>query len=250
MNQGSFYDDLADYYDLIYADWEGSMRRHGAAIAALLGDPSPSKARILDVAAGIGTQSLALAGLGHEVVARDSSPQAIGRLRHEAEQRGLDIDAATSDMRDVDQVVTGQFDAVIAFDNAIPHLLSDADIVTTFRTLRGLLAPRGVVLISVRDYEHVDRSPRSVHPYGERIKAGRRFRLAQEWEWYDPSHYRTTMVIEEADQGQWRELMRTTAAYYAVTIPRLLALMDEAGLTATRVEEVEFFQPILRGRAG
>ena len=28
MDQSQFYDDLAEYYDLIYVDWEGSMGRH------------------------------------------------------------------------------------------------------------------------------------------------------------------------------------------------------------------------------
>jgi hypothetical protein len=30
-----FYDDIADYYDLIFADWQESMTRQGAAIEAM-----------------------------------------------------------------------------------------------------------------------------------------------------------------------------------------------------------------------
>ncbi len=72
VNQGQFYDDIAEYYDLIYADWEGSMLRHGAAIAEILDGRVPSRTRILDVSAGIGTQVLPLAALGYEVVRETS----------------------------------------------------------------------------------------------------------------------------------------------------------------------------------
>jgi hypothetical protein len=37
-----FYDRMADYYHLIFEDWDASMRYQGAAIAKLL--PPPDKA--------------------------------------------------------------------------------------------------------------------------------------------------------------------------------------------------------------
>jgi 2-polyprenyl-3-methyl-5-hydroxy-6-metoxy-1,4-benzoquinol methylase len=249
VDQGSFYNDIAEYYDLIYADWEESMRRYGAVISELLGR-GPRHMRILDVSAGIGTQALPLASLGYEVVARDLSPGAIARLRREAQDRGLEIDAAPSDMRNVGSSVGGLFDAVISFDNSIPHLLTDSDIILTFRGLSKLLAPDGVILVSIRDYDQVDRSPSSVHSYGERSRQGRLYRLSQQWEWYDRSHYRTTMIVEEMRRDRWEELVRTVAAYYAISTDRLLALMREAGLRANREHESGFFQPVLRAGAG
>jgi hypothetical protein len=134
-------------------------------------------------------------------------------------------------------------------DNSISHLLTDSDIVATLSGLRALLSPRGVILVSVRDYTNVDRSPTSIHPYGVRTRQGRRFRLSQEWEWYDASHYHTTMLVEEETQGSWGEIVRTNAAYYAVPIARLLELMGQAGLEAERVAESLFFQPVLSGGA-
>lgn len=249
VDQGSFYDDIAEFYDLIYVDWDESMRRHGATISAMLGR-DPAATRILDASAGIGTQSLPLAALGFEVVARDLSASAIRRLQREAEDRGLQIEAAPADMREVASSIDGLFDAVISFDNSIPHLLSDADIVSTLGGFRQVLAPGGLVLLSVRDYEKVERSPTSVHRYGERTRDGARYRMSQEWEWYDAEHYRTTMVVEQEEGGGWSEVIRTVAAYYAVPIPALLELMRGAGLKAERVDEPPFSQPVLRGRAG
>lgn len=250
MDQGLFYDDIAEYYDLVYVDWESSMQRHGDAIAAMLGSALGPHARVLDVSAGIGTQALPLAALGYDVVARDLSQGAIGRLRREAKSRGLTIDAAPCDMRDVSSSVDGQFDAVISFDNSIPHLLNDTEIAETFRSLAGLLRPQGVLLISVRDYGAVDRAPRSFHSYGERMRDGRTFRLGQEWQWVDASHYTTTMIIESRDGTLWREVMRSSAQYYAVPPKTLLGLMTKAGLKAAAVEKVPFFQPVICGCAG
>jgi SAM-dependent methyltransferase len=248
VGPSSFYDDIAELYDLIYADWEGSMRRHGAAISAMLGRTDGSGARILDVSAGIGTQALPLAALGYEVVARDLSAGAIARLRREAESRGLALDADTADMRSVGGSVSGSFDAVIAFDNSVPHLLSDAEIADALRGFADLLVEGGALLISVRDYGLVDRRPTSFHSYGERKRGGRTFRLGQAWKWLDAAHYDTTMIIEREENGVWNEVVRTEARYYAIAIERLLALMRSAGLEAERVADVPFFQPVLRGR--
>lgn len=153
-------------------------------------------------------------------------------------------------MREVGESVAGPFDLIISFDNAIPHLLTDDDIVETFRGLAQLLAADGVVLFSVRDYDAVDRSPASFHDYGERTRAGRQFRLGQEWTWRNASHYQTTMLVEERAGGSWTEVVRTNAEYYAVPIDRLIGLLGEASLEGTRVEDVDFFQPVLRAGAG
>jgi SAM-dependent methyltransferase len=191
---------------------------------------------------------LPLASLGHEVTARDLSGRAIERLQREAAARQLTIDAAVADMRAVADAVRGPFDAVIAFDNSLPHLLDDAAIAEALRGFVELLAPCGTLLVSVRDYDNVDRAPLSVHPYGERARAGRRFRLWQEWSWVDALRYRTALVIAERVGDDWIERVRTDALYYAVPIYRIIELMCDAGLRDCSVSEIAFFQPVLVGR--
>ena len=87
MNE-EFYDRMADYYHLIFEDWNASMRRQGAAIAKLL-PPSDKAVPILDIACGIGTQSLALAALGYAVTGSDISAAEVARANREAGARGL-----------------------------------------------------------------------------------------------------------------------------------------------------------------
>lgn len=140
MSTSQFYDKLAEYYDLVYADWSKSMERQGHAIDEMLRDHFPGRVgeglRILDVSAGIGTQSLPLVQMGPHVTARDLSPGAIDRLSREAEARGLSIDAASADMRFVSESVEGLFDSVLSMDNSLPHLQTDEEISGTLEGFR------------------------------------------------------------------------------------------------------------------
>jgi SAM-dependent methyltransferase len=249
-----FYDDLAPYYDLIFEDWDASMARQGDAITSLieseLGAPAGSLGahRVLDAACGIGTQALALAARGFQVTGRDLAPAAVARLEREALARHLIIDAGVADMRSLATTVAAPFDAVIAFDNSIPHLLTDGEILSALDELKQVLRPGGVCLCSVRDYDLVERGGPSTHPYGERVRGSQTFRLRQEWIWEDPLHYQLTLVVERCHASGSSSVLRTTARYYAIPVARLLDLMSEAGLVDCRRLDGVFYQPVLVGR--
>lgn len=254
MQTQQFYDDLAAYYDLIFEDWNASMRRQGAAITALLkkelGPPPgfPASVRLLDAACGIGTQTLPLAALGFRVTGRDISPAAVTRLRHEAAVRQLTVDTGTADMRSIAASVAGPFDAVLAFDNSIPHLLTDDDILTAFCEFSTVLRAGGACLCSVRDYEHLDRGVPATHLYGERTRGTERFSLRQEWTWDDPMHYDLAFIIEREGPKGPTTVLRTETRYYAVSVDRLLALMRQAGFVDCRRLDDIIYQPVLVGR--
>src|SRR5262245_12353815 len=172
----AFYDALAPYYHLVYADWEGSIERQSTGLATVLGEFGvPMGARILDAAAGVGTQTLGLAARGYDVTASDLSPAAIRRLESEAERRQLTIRTAVADLRNLAAIGAAPFAAVIACDNAIPHLLSDAEIERAFAECHRCLAPGGVLLVSIRDYAAIERKSPDVRPYGARTDGDRRY---------------------------------------------------------------------------
>jgi len=248
MATSEFYDTLAPYYHLIYPDWEVSIGRQGRALDAIIrstGSPQPRS--VLDAACGIGTQSIGLAQLGYEVTASDLSPSAVDRAQREAGQRGLSIQCSVADMRGVHAHHRRLFDVVIACDNSIPHLLSDADILAAFEDFHRCLAPGGLCLISVRDYATVDMSTQvQVHQYGVRQVGDTRYVLLQVWELHAPL-YDTTFYVIEHREGAPPVTHASQTTYYAVPITTLMRLMEQAGFSDVRRIDGEFYQPVLVG---
>ena len=244
-----FYDSLAEFYDLIFEDWNVSMQRQGQAIAELIArllPDAPPPIRVLDAAAGIGTQSLPLAQLGFDVTCRDLSAEAISRLQREASARGVSIQVGTADMRGIHESVSTSFDVAIAFDNSLAHLLTDGDILTAFQAIFQTLRPGGVCLFSVRDYDRVNRGTETVHAYGVRWRGGVRHVPIQVWRWVDHTHYDATFHVVVEDEVPVVHSM--TTRFHAFSVSRLLELLVEAGFVdCTRIDET-VYQPIVSAR--
>lgn len=244
-----FYDALAPYYHLVYPDWEASIARQARALDAVIRAEAAGARTVLDVAAGIGTQSLGLAALGYDVAASDLSPGAVRRLDDEAARRGLRIDTRPADMRAAWEAHGRAFHVVLCADNALPHLLTDDDILQALRAMRRCTAPGGICLVSIRDYDAIDLRTQRLHPHGLREAQGARWILFQLWDPHPPL-YDTTMYVVEDRGGETRtHAMRAT--YYALPVPRLLELMREAGFhDVRRLADEAFYQPLVIGRRG
>ena len=241
----AFYDALAPYYHFIYADWEASIERQSTGLSTVLGEFGvPAGARILDAAAGIGTQTIGLASRGYDVTASDLSSAAIRRLEREAERRQLAIRTTVADLRDLGAVCSGPFAAVIACDNAIPHLLSDAEIEQAFVQCHRCLAPGGVLLVSVRDYAAIERKSPDIRPYGARTDGDRRYTVEQVWEWDGDQYDLTLRIHEDAPDGPTQTHSFRTR-YYAVTTATLERLLRKAGFARVERRDEWFFQPLL-----
>jgi SAM-dependent methyltransferase len=244
----TFYDELAPYYHLIYGDWEHAIATQGSALAGLLQEfgVGPGEA-VLDAACGIGTQTLGLLGHDYRVTASDISPGAIARLKTELANRMLHADAYVDDIRHLGHVGAGSVAAAVACDNAVPHLLSDTEILQAFRSCYRCLRPGGVAIFSVRDYASIERRNPDVRPYGLRYEAGRRFLAVQVWEWDGDQYDLRVYLTSESPTGAC-ETRVLTSRYYAVPFARLADLLVEAGFTDVQRRDGILFQPVLLGR--
>src|ERR687890_383486 len=149
-----FYDELAESYHLILADWQESMRRQAMALDRLIQEQlGPGPHAILDCACGIGTQAIGLALLGHSVHATDLSPNAVARAEREAVTRNASLSFGVADVRELALQVDGEFDVVLACDNALPHLLEDDDLRQAVDNMFAKLRPGGLFVASIRDYD-------------------------------------------------------------------------------------------------
>ncbi len=183
---------------------------------------------------------------GFAVTASDLSAVAIERARDEARRRGLTIDFSVGDMRMAHDLHGRPFDAVIACDNAIPHLLSDADLLAALRQLYHCTRPGGGCLITVRDYDREERGTGLIKPYGVRDHGGKRTIIFQVWDFdgdlYDLSMY---FIVDEGGDRPTAHIMRTKS--YAIGTGRLLDLMRAAGFTRVERLDGRFYQPVLVG---
>ncbi|HEV3018426.1 MAG TPA: class I SAM-dependent methyltransferase [Burkholderiaceae bacterium] len=243
-----FYDHLAPFYHLMFADWEGAIERQGEVLARLLWEAGVAPGdEVLDASCGIGTQTLGLLARGFRVTASDISAGAIARLRTELAARGLQADTRLDDLRELHRAGDASLAAVLACDNSVPHLLDDTQIVQAFRSCLRCLRPGGIAIFSVRDYARIERRNPDLRPHAVRVEPDARLLAYQLWEW-DGDQYDLHMYLtRDPDEGPC-ETRVFRSRYYAISVARLLQLLQEAGFTqARRLDEV-FFQPLLTAR--
>jgi SAM-dependent methyltransferase len=247
LDVSGFYDALAPWYHLVYQDWEAGIARQGQALASLLvSELGPLPHNVLDAAVGIGTQALGLATVGFQVTGSDISPVAVQRAGDEAARRGIRLPLFIADLRAL-SVCSTKFDAVIACDNALPHLRSEDEIHQALQESLRCLRPNGRCVISMRDYE-APPSPGTVETrdYGDRIWADRACRLTQIWRWHGAFY---DVAFELVTKDGAKEVVARTppTTYFAIRIDRVAMLMEQAGFTRIRRIDGCLFQPVLVG---
>ena len=210
MNSGDggaadFYDRLAADYHLIHDDWDETLARQAEVLDRLIGAAlGPGPHRLLDCACGIGTQAIGLAARGHRVHATDISRGAVARAGREAAARGVVLTLGVADMRRLGTEVEGAFDAVLACDNPLAHLLDQADLDAAAAGMAARLAPGGLLLASSRDYDAIaDARPDGAPPRVIGGADGRRI-VFQLWDWQPGTRlYDAELFILCESGGEW-----------------------------------------------
>jgi glycine/sarcosine N-methyltransferase len=191
-----FYDELAPYYHLIFADWNQSIAWQASILGPII-ERATDKIHpsILDCACGIGTQALGLAQRGHRVAGSDLSRAAIERARSEAQLRQLSIEFHVADMTNLSSIRQTGFDAVIAADNALPHLLSNDQLQGALSEIAAKLTDHGVLLATIRDYDNLVVARPAIQPPVFHPQEGGYRIVHQVWHWegdeYTVHHYLT-----------------------------------------------------------
>jgi SAM-dependent methyltransferase len=247
MSVRDFYDDLAADYDAIFADWKAGVHWQAQVIARLLPEDP-----ILDISAGMGTQAIGLALIGHKVLARDLSPALVERGRQEAARMGATLlGFEVGDMRQSHAEDAGRFGSAIAFDNSLPHLLEDADLTAALSATFAALRPGGRFLASIRDYDRLAlERPCMDPPRLLGVPPSRRL-VQQVWTWApDGKSYELDHLILREGVDGWslrtrRTRYRSLARVELVAAARACGFVD---LTWLEPSESEYYQPIFVAR--
>lgn len=247
-----FYKTLAANYHYIFADWNASIQRQGDLLDRLLRTQlGEGPHRVLDCACGIGTQAIGLALRGYRVHATDLSAEAVERARQEAQQLGANLTFDVADFRELGAVVSGTFDAVIAFDNAIAHLQTASDLEQALNSMAAKVAPGGTLMVSLRDYDQiVQEKPRTNLPVVKDNPEGRTV-VFQVWDWnedftaYQLSHF----TVKQ--QGDSWETVCAVSQLRAWQRAEVSAALKTTGLSAIEwlmPDASGFYQPIILAR--
>jgi len=232
------YDRLSRHFHLLHADWEAVVRRDarlldGLIRARLAGFRSAAETRVLDCAAGIGTQSIGLFAAGYDIIACDASPESLETLQEHlarlqpaaAAQRRLAT--AVADFRDLPaRFGRAAFDVVICFDNSLAHMLTPADLERALRSMAVVLKPGGLLLLSVRDYDRL-RQERPLLSPPQPVVSDERIYF-QVWRWQDDGTLKPQIVIVRADNQvlTWQLHLR------ALPMAELLQDLERLGFRA------------------
>ena len=245
----TFYDRLAPQYDRFYQDWDETVRSEARFLQGIFAEFGfDASAKILDCACGVGTQAIGLAALGYDVTGSDLSAGAIAEAKRRAAERGVHLRLEQTDFRALSSVFSEPFDLVIAMDNALPHMLTAADLKDAVQSIAGQLREGGLFVASIRDYDRLlTEKPAYSAPYVHKTEHGQRV-LFQTWDWHGENYQFIQYIIEDAGTP---EIQKFECEYRAVRRDELTAYLRDALLREVlwrMPEETGFYQPIVIAR--
>ena len=245
----TFYDDMAAQYDQLFLDWHATTQEQAAILNKIFSEGGFDRtAQILDCACGIGTQAIGLASIGYSVTASDISDGELAEAAARAGRYGLKIRFEHADFCALSDVFPGQFDIVIAMDNALPHMLTGEDLASAVRSITDQIRPGGIFVASIRDYDTLlDEKPPYSPPYIHRTEKGQRVSF-QTWVWNGDNYQLTQYIINDEDS---LKISKFVCEYRAVRREELTNLLLSNGCSEVVwkfPEETGFYQPIVTAR--
>ena len=241
----AFYDGLAGEYDKLFADWDAATHRQADILDGIFAARGVKRgASVLDCACGIGTQAIGLARLGYSVTGSDISRAELAEAERRAEAAGVRLTLAEADFRRLGERFGRQFEAVIAMDNALPHLLSRNELIEAAASIASVTSPGGLFLASIRDYDAIlENKPAYSPPYIRERGSGRQISF-QTWDWHGDNYSFVQYII---DDGAELTVSRHQCEYRALRRAELTEALTIAGFRTVRwlmPEETGFYQPI------
>ena len=245
----TFYDNLASQYDKLFQDWQATTREQANILERIFrGNGFDRSASVLDCACGIGTQAIGLAALGYAVTGSDLSRVELEEAAKRAAENGVALRLEPADFCRLEETFSETFDIVICMDNALPHMLSSDTLSAAIRSIAGRVAPCGIFVASIRDYDALlQQKPAYSPPYIHKTANGQRVSF-QTWDWEGDIY---TLVQYILDDGQTLKASRFPCRYRATRraeIAECLQTSDCSDVTWLFPEETGFYQPIVVAR--
>ncbi len=199
---------LGHFYSWMAGDFDAAKKKFAEFLSEHKIAPHSTKTAI-DLGAGHGVQSAALAELGYTVTAVDFSEPLLREL--DLNTMGMSVHIVRDDIRAVRRFEKVRPELVVCWGDTLTHLSTKDEIRQLLSDMSDVLEPGGLILMSFRDY--------SAEPAGEQkfipVKSDDTRILTCVLNYRDESVLVTDLFHEKAEQG-WQ---LKTSSYAKIRIP-------------------------------
>jgi len=204
---------LAPVYEWLAGGLETAVVRAAAELTGL-GLLHRPRCQVVDLGAGFGAHTLALARAGHAVLALDTSALLLQRLQHAAQ--GLPVTAIAADLLEFGRHLTRPADLILCMGDTLPHLPEPADVTRLIAAVAANLSAQGVFIATFRDYSQVLTAEQRFIP----VKSDAQRILTCFLE-FESEHVVVHDLLHERHEEQWR--LRVSAYRKLRLAPAVLA---------------------------
>jgi len=150
MTAKEHYDNhLGNFYSWMVGDFESKTKEFQNFLKDNSIFPTNSK-NAIDLGAGHGIQSVALAKLGFNVFAIDFNKQLLNELKRNS--KGLNIEIVNGDIKNVNQFSAKEIELVLCCGDTLSHLNDKNEIKKLITDISTILKSNEKILFSFRDY--------------------------------------------------------------------------------------------------
>ncbi len=188
---------LADIYSWMSGDFNSGQQAFSQFLSAVEVEPF-STGKAIDLGAGHGIQSVALAGLGFEVSAIDFNDFLLSELKQRAV--GLTIHPIRGDIREVLRYRKLEPELIVCCGDTITHLDSVDEVSNLISDCADTLVPGGRFIISFRDYTIPLTGDSRFIPV--KSDANQILTCCVD---YDETHVHVTDLLHLREGGEWKQ---------------------------------------------
>ena len=190
---------------------------------------SENSASAIDLGAGHGIQSIALARQGFRVIAVDFNAHLLSELA--ARSHDLKITTVCDDLRKV-SAFAEQPELIVCCGDTLAHLESMTEVEMLIVQMARTLAPKGKVILSFRDYS----TPLTGNDRFIPVKSDPNLILTCILD-YEKDFVNVTDLVHEHQEGAWKQKV---SAYRKVRITpkHIIEMLHSSGLTVEHTDEI------------
>lgn len=211
---------LGNFYSWYAGDFEKNKNNFKNFCAENFIKPV-STAWAIDLGAGNGVQSIALAELGFKVKAIDFNIQLIAELTTKI--KSLSVEVFNDDLRNITGYSFPNPELIVCCGDTLPHLQSKTEIQKLIKDSYNILSPKGKLILTFRDYSTDLTDTNRFIP----VKSDSQRILTCFIEYFEEK-LRVTDLLHELENGNW---VQKVSSYYKtrITMDEILNYIKESG---------------------